>query len=180
MLRDRPPDIELSEDVRKQMMESIRDGILRKIDAVRHMQTADIDIAAGIYVYAVEEFGKLLLLKEAQSLNGKWKIKYNDGFISHKTKFEKASDYFRSNNFDVCMILAQGCPGLTSDVDERNWDNVIVDRAADTESRLSIFYADFVYDHDKNPVVESPPGTEPRMLQKASEQLAIAIKGLSV
>jgi hypothetical protein len=45
-------DIELSEDVRKQMMEFIRDGILRKIDAVRHMQTAEIDIAAGIYVYA--------------------------------------------------------------------------------------------------------------------------------
>jgi hypothetical protein len=78
------------------------------------------------------------------------------------------------------MILAQGCPGLASDVDDGNWDNVIVDLAADTEARLSIFYADFVYDHNKNPVVESPPDVEPKMLQRASEQLEIATRALSI
>ena len=44
----KPSHIEISEDVRKQMMEFIRDGILRKINAVRHMQTFDKDIAAGL------------------------------------------------------------------------------------------------------------------------------------
>src|ERR687898_3446167 len=168
MLKDsnghKPSAIELSEDVWKQMMKFIRDGILRKIDAVRHMQTADKDIAAGLYVYAVEEFGKLLLLRDALSLNCKRKIKYDEGFVNHETKIKKASDYFRSNNFNVCMILAQGCPGHASDVDDGNWDNVIVDLAADTEARLSVFYADFVYDHDENPVVESPPDVEPKLL----------------
>ena len=142
------------------------------------MQTADKDIAAGLYVYAVEEFGKLLLLRDAPSLNGKRKVNYDKGFVKHETKIKKASDYFRSNNFHVCMILAQGCPGQTSDVDDANWDNVIVDLAADTEARLSIFYADFVYDHNKNPVVESPPDAEPQMLRRASKQLEIATRGL--
>lgn len=178
--RHKPSQIEISEDVRKQMMGFIRDGILRKINAVRYMQTADKDIAAGLYVYAVEEFGKLLLLRDAPSLNCKRKIKYDEGFVNHETKIKKASDYFRSNNFNVCMILTQGCPGQASDVDDGNWDNVIVDLAAYTEARLSIFYADFVYDHDKNPVVESPPDVEPKMLQRASEQLEIATRGLSI
>ena len=31
---------------------------LRRLRAVRYMQTFDKDIAAGLYVYAVEEFGK--------------------------------------------------------------------------------------------------------------------------
>ena len=178
--RHKPCQIEISEDIWKQMKQHIRDGILRKINAVRYMQTFDKDIAAGLYVYAVEEFGKLLLLREAPSLNGMWKINYKDEFLDHPTKITKAFDYFRSNNFHVCMILSQGCPGQTSDVDDGNWDNVIVDLAADTEARLSIFYADFVYDHDKNPVVESPPDVEPKMLQKATDQLEIATKGLPI
>jgi hypothetical protein len=180
MLKDfkghKPSHIEISEAQCKQMMEFIRDGILLKINAVRSMQTIDKDIAAGIYVYAVEEFGKLLLLREAPSLNGKRSVKYGEEFVIHKVKISKAFDYFRSNNFHVCMILAQGCPGHTSDVDDANWDNVIVNLAADTEARLSIFYADFVYDHDKNPVVESPPDAEPAMLQRATEKLEIVIK----
>ena len=178
--KHKPSHIEISETVRKQMMEFIKDGILRKINAVKHLQTADKDIAAGLYVYAVEEFGKLLLLRDAPLLNGKRKIKYAEEFVDHRTKIKKASEYFRRNNSNVCMILAQGCPGQTSDVDEGNWDNVIVDIAADTEARLSIFYADFVYDHDKNPVVESQPDVEPKMLQRASEQLEVVTDGLSI
>jgi hypothetical protein len=176
----KPPNAEIPEDLCKEMMRHIRNGILRKIDAVRHMQTFDEEIAAGLYVYAVEEFGKLLLLRDAPSLNGKRKVKYDRGFVNHEAKIKKADDYFQSNNFNVCMILAQGCPGQTSDVEDGNWDNVIVDLAANTEARLSIFYADLVYDHDKNPVIESPPDVEPRMLQKATEQLKIAARGLQI
>ena len=76
IVRYKPSEIEISEDVCKQMMEHIQDGILRKLRAVRYMQTFDKDIAAGLYVYAVEEFGKLLLLRDAQYFNGKRKVKY--------------------------------------------------------------------------------------------------------
>jgi hypothetical protein len=52
--RHNPSQIEISEDVLKHMMGFIRDGILWKINAVRHIQTADKDIAEGLYVYAVD------------------------------------------------------------------------------------------------------------------------------
>ena len=143
------------------MIQNIRNGIFRKLNAVREMQSIDKDIAAGIYVYSVEEFGKLLILREAPLHNGKRRVNYAEEFVIHKLKTESAFDYFRRNNFHVCMILAQGCPGQISDVDDGNWDNVIVDLAADTEARLSIFYSDFVYDSNKNPVVECPPDVEP-------------------
>src|ERR671911_2822053 len=104
--RRKPSQIEISEDVRKQMMEFVRDGILRKINAVRHMQTIDKEIAAGLYVYAVEEFGKLLLLRDTQSLNGKRKVKYDKGFLDHCRKFTKAFDDFQKNGLDACKVLA--------------------------------------------------------------------------
>jgi hypothetical protein len=184
MLRDSkgkkifPKEIDISEDQWIEMMQNVRNGIFRKLNAVREMQSIDKDIAAGIYVYAVEEFGKLLLLRSATSLNGKRWVKYDKGFVEHEAKTKGAFDYFRRNNFHVCMILAQGCPGQTSDVEEENWDNVIVDLAADTEARLSIFYSDFVYDSNKNPVVENPPYVEPEMLRRATEQLEIVTKAL--
>jgi hypothetical protein len=183
MLRDskgkKPLHINISEDLWIEMMQNVRNGIIRKLNAVREMQSIDKDIAAGIYVYAVEEFGKLLLLREAPLHNGKRKVKYAEEFVIHKVKTEKAFDYFRNNNFHVCMILAQGCPGQTSDVEEGNWDNVIVDLEANTEARLSIFYSDFVYDGDQNPFIESLPDAEPEMLRRAIEQLVIATNGLT-
>lgn len=147
------------------------------------MQSIDKDIAAGIYVYAVEEFGKLLLLRNAVSLNGKRDVKYEKGFVDHKKKFKAAFDFFRNNNFHVWWILAQACFETSDienveDVDDVEWRDVVVDLQADTDSRLSIFYSDFVYDGNQNPVIESPPDVEPKMLQRATEQLEIATKGL--
>jgi hypothetical protein len=178
MLRPKPLHIDISEDLWTEMKQDVRNGIFRKLNAVGEMQLIEKDIAAGIYVYAVEEFGKLLLLREAPSHNGKRRVKYNNEFVKHEAKIKKAFDYFQSNNFHVCMILAQGCPGQTSDVDDGNWDNVIVDLAADTEARLSIFYSDFVYDSNQNLFIESPPEAEQEMLQRATEQLEIATNGL--
>jgi hypothetical protein len=144
MLRDskgkKPNNIDISEDVWIKMMQHVRNGIFQKLNAVIKMNSIDKDIAAGTYIYAVEEFGKLLLLREAPSLNGKRGVKYAEEFVIHKVKSEKAFDYFQNNNFHVCMILAQGCPGQTSDVEDGNWDRVIVDLGANTEVRLSILF----------------------------------------
>jgi hypothetical protein len=52
------------------MMRDVLNGIFRKLNAVRNMQTIDMYVAAGLYIYAVEEFGKLLLLKNVYELNG--------------------------------------------------------------------------------------------------------------
>jgi hypothetical protein len=113
---NKPLHLDISEDQWIEMVQNVRNGIFRKLNAVRKMLSIDKDIAAGIYVYAVEEFGKLMLLGDAPSLNGKRRVKYGKEFVKqHQAKIEKAFDYFRSNNFHICMILAQECPGRTSD-----------------------------------------------------------------
>jgi hypothetical protein len=47
-------------------MKLIKNGIYRKLAAARHMIDYDKEIAAGIYVYALEELGKLLVLKKSK------------------------------------------------------------------------------------------------------------------
>jgi hypothetical protein len=70
MLQDKPSHVDISENQWKEMMQLVLDGVFQKLNAVKNMQTIDMYIAAGIYIYAVEEFGKLLLLKNANVSNG--------------------------------------------------------------------------------------------------------------
>ena len=43
--------------------------------------------------------------KESQTVDGKYIIKYSDGFRSHDFKFNKAFDYLQNNDYDKCIIL---------------------------------------------------------------------------
>ena len=140
---------------------------------------ANKDVSGGLYVYSVEEFGKPLLFRNVPSLNGRRKVKYDREFVKHEKKIEAAFNYFRMNNFHPCLISARAC-GQTSDVEDVEWRDVVVDLPADTEARLSIFYSDFVYDSNQNPVIEGLPDADPKMLQKTTEQLEVATKGLPI
>jgi hypothetical protein len=74
------------------MFKDNKNGIIKKLSAAK--QNIDIDRdATGIYIYALKESGKLLLLKESQTVDGKYLIKYRDVFRSHDFKFNKAFDY---------------------------------------------------------------------------------------
>jgi hypothetical protein len=44
-------------------MKNIRDAIIRKLDSARLLVHYDKEMAAGLYTYTIEEFGKLLLVK---------------------------------------------------------------------------------------------------------------------
>lgn len=167
------PTAEIPEDLCNEMMRHIRDGILRKINAVRHLQTIDKEIAAGLYVYAVEEFGKLLLLRDTPPLNGKRKVKYDKGFLDHSKKFKKAFDYFQNNGLNACMVLAS-----EFEPNDVVLKDVYIRLQANTEARLSIFYSDFAYDNNGNIIIERPPDVDSYLLRKAIEQLENATKGL--
>lgn len=56
------------------------------------------EICAGIYTFALEEFGKLLTLEKCQLVvNGtKVRISYSSEFTNHDKKFEQAFDYLQS------------------------------------------------------------------------------------
>jgi hypothetical protein len=82
-------------------------GIFQKLSAVKS-QNIDTYIAAGIYIYAVEEFGKLLLLKNANVLNGIRRVIYGKEFLSHTKKFKAAFDYFQANRYGSCLVLSEG------------------------------------------------------------------------
>lgn len=47
-------------------------------------------MAAGLYVYAVEEFGKLLLLKDTIASGRTRRVIYRNELLNHEKKFETA------------------------------------------------------------------------------------------
>jgi hypothetical protein len=68
-------EIHISKETWNEAKRLIKNGIIKKLSAAKQ----NTEIAAGIYIYALEEFGKLFLLKESQTVDGKYIIKYRDG-----------------------------------------------------------------------------------------------------
>jgi hypothetical protein len=62
MLKSKPQHVDISEHQWQEMMQNLRDGIYPKLKSAKQITAYDKELAAGLYVYAVEEFGKLLLL----------------------------------------------------------------------------------------------------------------------
>jgi hypothetical protein len=172
VLQDRPSHIDIPEEQWKEMMQNVLNGIFRKLDAVKNMQTIDTYVSAGLYIYAVEEFGKLILLKNANALSGKRRVVYEKEFLSHTKKFKAAFDYFQANKYDSCLVLSEG-DFVPSDV---VWSDYYIGLLANTGARLSVFYSDFAYDRNLNVIIETPPAIELGLLQKASNELERASK----
>ena len=96
--------------------------------------TGDPTIAAGLYTFAVEEYGKYLYLKSLKPIDEKYHVDYNE-FRNHSKKFERAL----SNLPDECKLLNQG-----KDKDPRYYHpDTHEDIIANFETRLRIFYSDF-------------------------------------
>ena len=59
-----PQEIYIPKEKWNEAQRLIKNGIIKKLAAAKQNIDIDTEIAAGIYIYALEEFGKLLLLKE--------------------------------------------------------------------------------------------------------------------
>jgi AbiV family abortive infection protein len=57
--------------------------------------------------YALEEFGKIILLyrSERVSSNTKRKIMYTDEFTNHEKKFAAALDYLQDNGYEKWYVI---------------------------------------------------------------------------
>jgi hypothetical protein len=172
MLQDKPSHVDISENQWKEMMQNILNGIFQKLKAVKSILTIDMYIAAGLYIYAVEEFGKLFLLKNVNELNGMRRVIYEKEFLSHTKKFKAAFDYLQANRYDACLLLSGG-DVVPSDV---VWSDALIGLLANTGARLSVFYSDFAYDRNLNVIIETPPAVELELLQKAGNELERASK----
>lgn len=177
MLNSKLSHVDIPEQIWKEMMHNVRGGIFRKLEAASNVLAIDKDVAAGVYVYAVEEFGKLLLLKRASVLDGVRRVAYKDEFINHNYKFKAAFDYFQANGHDACLVISQGW-FVVSDV---AWDAIERRLLAETQSRLSIFYSDFAYDDKQQKIViERPPTIDINILKKAIDELKSATNKLTI
>ena len=59
----------------KQMLHLIRDCIIRKLDSARRFINIDKGISAGLHTFALEEFGKILLLERSKRVANNTKRK---------------------------------------------------------------------------------------------------------
>ena len=124
--------------------------------------TGDATIPAGLYTFAVEEYGKFLYLKSLKPIDGKYTIEYVDEFIDHPKKFERAL----SELPDECKLLHMG-----EKIDIKFYDpDFSDDIIANFETRLRIFYSDFD-PHFLNKATKTAPPVSVKLLKIANEKL---------
>ena len=161
-------EIHISKETWNEAKRLIKNGIIKKLSAAKQNIDIDTEIAAGIYIYALEEFGKLLLLKESQTVDGKYIIKYRDGFRSHDFKFNKAFDYLQNDGYGKCIILNDD-GAFTPDA--FSWRSFTIGLLAQTEARLGIFYVDFTKAENENYEILKVPTVNPNKMNEAINKL---------
>jgi hypothetical protein len=72
-------ELEISEDLWKKIMHETLSGILALVDSVEKLLNngGDATVCSGLYMYAVEEYGKLQLLMGYNPSAGKVKVNYS-------------------------------------------------------------------------------------------------------
>ena len=170
-------EFEIDIGLRDDMIRFIRERIIHNLEATKRfleLKEEDYnDICAGIYTYAVEEYGKFLFLNGFSPMppNNKITIHYTDdnqGFLDHKHKFKLALDALP----DSCKVLRGG--GFTDTGFTQT--GFTHDTVADFEARKSIFYVDFNKD-DKYSSILIPPEVKRDLLVKTLDDFLVFMKG---
>jgi hypothetical protein len=171
---DKRKEMDILEQEWKQMLRLTSEGIIRKLDSARWFVDIDKDVSAGLYTYALEEFGKLILLSSCKRVanNTKRKVMYAEEFTNHEKKFPAAFDYLEDNGYEECYVLNNE-GGFSPE--SFSWKGFDVGLLADFEARMSIFYSDFVYDANQNIVIQKPPAVDLDMLGKAINKLEAVV-----
>jgi AbiV family abortive infection protein len=147
--------ITISEQLWKQLMQESLKGVIRLLDASHNLllNSGNKEICAGLYTYAIEEYGKYLLLKQNTPTNGKVAIDYVEIFREkrHKIKFETAINDLKKQAPE-CINLAKGL------FDPEIFDPNIFDTRPPVEvnfqARMGIFYCDL--SNSKNEIMQVP------------------------
>lgn len=125
----------------------------------RNLTQNDTAVLAGLYTFAVEEYGKLLMLAELQPANGQVTVPYGGGIRNHSRKFAAAIER-----------LPAVCTGFESPLEQEIMDGFVSTELSpvDMEARLGIFYSDLVESID---AVIPVPRTYPGRLARATSKL---------
>jgi hypothetical protein len=160
---------EIEVELRDRMVSYIQSSIVRNLEAIKKflLQTPGYeDICAGIYTYAVEEYGKALYLKglsspssdsSSSSNNNTINLQYKGAFLHHPTKFRQALDVLP----DTCKRLYEGGSSTSTSF---SFGSFTTDLIANFEARKRIFFVDFTQDKKS---IEMPPKVDRDLLLKA-------------
>ena len=168
------PPLQISAEQRDRLQSSTLSGIKRVLAAATALhklaaeglerKSADLlVVAAGLYTYAFEEYGKLLLVADLEEADGAVTIPYRDIFRSHSQKFKRAArdvprefQILRKNPLqleELDQVIGAGSLGPTF------------------PERMLLFYADI--DSSGNPT--HPPMPDPDLLERAMDYLGLAV-----
>lgn len=164
-------EFEISEALWRTMMQETLNGVNALIDSAEKLlkNGGDAAICSGLYMFAVEEYGKLLLLKDCTPVSGMVRIQYKNGFRSHTAKFEKAIQTLPKE----CITLHQGAFDRSA-YDPQAFD---VNEIADCETRQAVFYSDFTMDGQ---YVNRTPAVDVDLLRNALAQLKNVVSGTTI
>ena len=129
-------------------------------------------MSAGLYTFAIEEFGKLLLLKKCIIQTGICSIPYRDGFVDHSYKAKVAFDYLQENHADECISLTRN--GFSTS--GFNWRGFEMGLLADFKSRSSIFYSDVILNENNEVIgIASFPKVQEDLLISAINKIKTVV-----
>lgn len=122
----------------------------------------DPTVAAGLYTFAIEEYGKYLYLKSLIPIDEKYQIDYSNEFTDHTKKFERAL----SNLPNECKLIHLGEKEDDKFYEPDFNDDIIVD----FKTRLRIFYSDFD-PYFANKITTTSPPVNLKLLKIGVEKL---------
>ncbi len=149
----------ITEEQRNKTIEIVRQRILKLLDSAQILldNKGQVKICAGLYTYAVEEYGKIVLLKKSRKIDGHVKVKYKQGFRDHNTKFRLGIK--KLPNECTTLRIAPFDPKV---FDPKAFDTETV--IADFKSRMSVFYTNFL---ESGVNIESIPSVSEQRLKIA-------------
>ncbi len=125
-------------------------------------------VAGGLYTYAIEEYGKLLILNSSQPIEGKVQIDYGL-FTNHSEKFKKAIEHLPSE----CISISKGL-----------FNSKIFDpKIFNTEGTITTFNARkgiFYTDLDNKNKLKMTPHVDASTLKKAVEKFSEIISTIKL
>lgn len=155
------------------------EGIKEKLDSSRRLLEGggSVNISAALYTFALEEYGKFLLLEKSQIVKGgnRRVINYNSEFANHEKKFEIACDDLQKSGHEECFLLDDEAEFNPK---EFYWKDFNLGLLADMTARLSIIHSDLKPPTD-DPSVQDLPPVKKNVLMTAINELESVVSTIS-
>jgi len=155
--------LQISEELWRKIVQETLNGVFKLLDSAEILldNEGNKAICAGLYTYALEEYGKIVLLKQSSHAAGEVEIEYRKGFLYHPKKFRLALE----NLPNECRTLYEA-PFDAKDFESSDFETE--DVIADFEARMAVFYSDFT---DSGCNIQPVPPVDTRLLKNAINTL---------